>query len=147
MRLVSKSEHKNAEQILCDLRKERKEKANFSDRSTPTLEEHCAFVESGPYMACYLIDIDFLSAKWPMRGIVGAIHLTKQREIGIVILKQYRRRGMAQLAIKLLMHRHPGNFLANVSPNNYPSIKFFEKLGFKLIQNTFALESNNGRLI
>jgi len=70
---------------------------------------------------------------------VGSIYLTRQREIGIGIFKDRRKKGYAMESIKMLMNKHPGRFLANINPENDPSIKLFEGIGFKHIQNTYEL--------
>jgi RimJ/RimL family protein N-acetyltransferase len=88
----------------------------------PTWDEHCAFLESKPYEAWYGI-------AWG-RVPVGCIYLSKQREIGIGVLKAFRGQGIARAAIRELMARHPGRFLANINPANEPSIRLFRSLGF-----------------
>ena len=37
----------------------------------------------------------------------------------------------------MLMDKHPGPILANINPQNYASLKFFNRCGFKHIQETF----------
>jgi RimJ/RimL family protein N-acetyltransferase len=37
-----------------------------------------------------------------------------------------------------------GQFYANINPANEPSRKMFEKLGFRLVQHTYALETGDG---
>jgi hypothetical protein len=43
----------------------------------------------------------------------------------------------------MLMRGHPGEFLANVNPNNANSRRFWEKLGGRLIQVTYRLNASS----
>jgi len=135
------------ERVLYDLLKERDPVANISHQKMPAEEEHCAFVRRMPYRHWYLIQ------DWPMTyedavfegktpEWVGSIYLTNQREVGIAIFKQHQGKGYGTEAMKLMMEMHPGKFLANISPHNPDSVKFFKRFGAKLIQNTFLLESD-----
>jgi RimJ/RimL family protein N-acetyltransferase len=117
--------------FLYDLLFERDPIANISHREMPTFEQHRDFVESRPYEAWYIVHAD--------DDPIGAIYLTKKDEIGISILKAYQGNGYGKQAIYLLMRMHPvKRFLANIAPGNTRSITMFEKLGFELIQFTFA---------
>jgi RimJ/RimL family protein N-acetyltransferase len=62
---------------------------------------------------------------------VGAVYLTRQREVGIGILKAHRGHGYAEKGIRLLLEQHPGRALANINPSNGASIRLFHKLGFE----------------
>ena len=116
--------------FLFELLQERDPVANISHRQMPTFEQHCAFVESKPYKAWYVI---VASDSDP----VGAIYLTKNNEIGIFISKAYQGQHIGKIAIRLLMEMHPADhYLANIAPGNARSISLFEKLGFDLIQLT-----------
>jgi RimJ/RimL family protein N-acetyltransferase len=95
----------------------------------PTFEEHTAFVRSQPYLAWYLLDVD--------GDYVGSSYLTRNREVGISIFGRYKRKGYGMEALQLILRRWPGKMLANINPKNAPSIAFFEKAGFKHIQNTY----------
>lgn len=126
--------------LLWRLMQERPAYANISHQSMPTMEGHKEFVLHHPYHAWYLIEV--LSKEpgidFPLR--VGAIYLTKQNEIGIFILQQYQGMGYATAAIEELKRRHPKPYyLANVAPGNGPGIALFERLGGKIIQQTFKI--------
>jgi len=95
------------------------------------MEDHQKFVYSSPYLIWSIIKY--------MDEPVGAIYLTHQREVGIFVFKRYRGNGFAEQAIKALMRRVPGRFLANVNPKNRASKRLFRKLGGKKIQETFEL--------
>lgn len=119
--------------ILYQLLEERTPEQSISHERMPTLEEHTKFVENNPYLAWYFIhDKD-------EGEIVGSVYLTHNREIGIAVFQHHRRKGHAKEAIRLLMKRHPGKFLANINPKNTASIELFKTFGAKHIQNTYSL--------
>lgn len=115
------------------LLEERELQQNISHRAMPSWDEHCAFVESRPYLAWYVIQSDF-------GHNAGAVYLSKQREIGVGVLRDYRGAKYGGKAIEALMLLHPGRFLANVAPGNDASHRLFEALGFTPLQVTYALE-------
>jgi len=117
--------------ILYELLAERTPEQSISHKAMPTWAEHRAFVESKPYLAWYLIRVD--------DAFVGAIYLSKQREIGVSIFRDQQRKGYARAAVLELMRLHPGKFLANVNPKNEASRKLWESLGFNLLQVTYQL--------
>lgn len=125
------SSENEAIDILFRLLEEREPVESISHRGMPSFAQHCEFVRSRPYLAWYLIEAD--------GEIVGATYLSHQREIGISIFLTHRRKGYARQAIKLLMERHPGRFLANVNPANRKSIELFASFGFNHLQNTYSL--------
>lgn len=119
---------------LFELLAERTPEQSISHREMPTWDEHCDFVRSKPYRAWYLVELSSV--------VVGTIYLSRQGEIGISIYKAHRRQGHAKQAIKLLMQMHDGTrFLANVNPANYASAALWQDMGFRKIQETFALET------
>ena len=117
---------------LYNLLFERTKEQSISHKAMPSYEEHLRFIASKPYMAWYLIEVN--------GAMVGAVYLSKQREIGISIFKQWQGQGFAWDAVTELMRRHPGRFLANINPANVASIGLFTNLNFKHIQNTYELE-------
>ena len=117
-----------------DLLKEREPNQNISHKEMPTWDAHCAFIQSRPYEAWYWFESQ---AGEP----AGCIYLSRQREIGIGVLKSQRRQGLAKAAIQALMEKHPGEFLANINPLNSRSSKMFFKMGFELIQVTYRKEA------
>lgn len=114
---------------LYQLLAERTPEQSISHRRMPTMGAHRAFVERRPYAHWYEILGDGVS--------VGAIYLSKQREIGVSIFQVHQRKGFGRAAVIELMSLHPGKFLANVSPANEASRKLWESLGGKLIQVTY----------
>lgn len=111
--------------------------ANISFKM-PTYEEHCQFIEDVPYAYWELIHEDRYH---------GYVSLTWRNEIGIVLFKVSRGKGIGKRALQLFMDTHDpllpepsvrnGNFLANINPDNERSIRLFTDLGFKLKQHTY----------
>jgi RimJ/RimL family protein N-acetyltransferase len=118
--------------FLYDLLKERLPKTFISHKKMPTYEEHVSFVRSKPYSKWYIIKIGARKA--------GSIYLTKQNEVGIFLKKELQLKGVGTYALEILMEKNPNlRYLANISPKNKESIRFFKKNGFKLIQYTYEL--------
>lgn len=115
------------------LLEEREPHQNISHRAMPTYAEHCAFMLSQPYLAWYLIQDR-------RRNNTGCVYLSKQREIGVGVLKEYRGQGLGKEAIAELMRLHPGKFYANVAPGNHTSHLLFESIGFTPLQVTYTHE-------
>lgn len=131
MELVSVYETLDAPRILYQLLREREAWQSISHKAMPSEADHMSFYLSRPYLSWCLIA--------PRPFVVGAVYLTKQREIGVFVFKRYRGNGFGKNAIRMMMEHRPGAFLANVNPANEPSKKLFEGLGFKKIQETYAL--------
>jgi len=120
--------------FLFNLLKERDPNTNISHKKMPTFTEHKQFVKSKPYSYWYIIKLS--------RKKIGTIYLSKNNEIGIFIKKEYQNKGIASEALKLLINSHSKKrFLANVSPKNKFSAKFFKNNNFKLIQHTYELDN------
>lgn len=121
----------NAKQILYNLLNERDATVNISHKHMPSWEDHCQFVDSRPYSEWMLIISDDDLA-------VGAVYLSRFNEIGVQVFKNAQRRGYARFAVNSMIIRHPDKrLLANINPDNKPSIKLFSSFGFKFIQVTF----------
>jgi RimJ/RimL family protein N-acetyltransferase len=135
------AETRVATKFLYELLKERTITTNISHREMPSFEEHCAFVDSCPYREWFLIYQEWGNVEM---GPLGSIYLSKQNEIGVFISKVLQRKGYGQLAIRILMNRHPGEqFLANINPYNSRSIAMFEGLGFEMLQVTYVKRPNH----
>lgn len=116
--------------FLYALLKERPAYANISHREMPTIEEHMRFLNSQPYAAWYVIEDD--------AGDVGAVYLTKHDEVGAFVWSSLRGRGIGHWAVEELLRLHPRKrVLANISPLNTGSQRFFQSLGFELRQLTY----------
>ncbi len=131
MKLIPIDKAANAKEVLYRLLEERKPSESISHRSMPSYEQHCRFVDSNPYLGWYLVHAD--------GEVVGATYITKERELGIGIFIAHRGKGYAKAALKIVMNKHPGRFLANINPANEKSINLFSKLGFSRIQSTYEL--------
>ena len=134
IRLESVYRRKDAPEILYALMQEATPEQCISHKVMPEWKDHIKFIKSRPYNAWYIIH-NHLNG-WD----VGMIYLSRQREIGIRIFKQYQRCGYGEAAIKILRRKFPGRMLANVNPKNSPSRAFFELMGCKLIQVTYELK-------
>ncbi len=143
MRLVDIHQEPKAAGLLWTLLEERAPWQSISHKKMPTWEEHVAFILSRPYQHWYLCEaiIDQYDEAAYVTDYVGAVYLTKQREIGVSILRAYRGRGFGVSAVKTLMAKHPGSFLANVNPANEVSAALFQAIGFRHVQNTYCLEA------
>lgn len=101
----------------------------------PTYLDHVKFVKSKPYTKWYIIK--------QSQKKVGSVYLSKNDEIGIFLKKSHHGKNFASEALKLVVEENPrSRYLANVSPTNVRSSKFFKKNGFKLIQHTYELEKD-----
>jgi len=137
MRLV-KVDHTNEShlKLLYQLLEERPLRANISHNRMPSKAEHRDFVRFHHYREWFIFDY-------------GAIYLTDLNEIGVATLKEHQGKGYARKAIELIVRlKKPlpevkglrcGHFIANINPDNKASIKLFEGLGFRHIQNTYRL--------
>lgn len=128
LKKVVSTDHRFLYQLLA----ERDPTANISHKKMPTYKEHIKFVKSKPYSVWYVIY--FKNKK------VGSIYLSKQNEIGIFLKKKVHGIGIGSVSMNILMEKNPRDrFLANISPRNNESKKFFKKNGFTLIQHTYEL--------
>lgn len=131
MHLESVYDTKGANALLYELLAEREPSENISHKEMPCFGDHVRFVESNPYQVWYFM----MQADRP----VGACYLTKQNEIGVFTFKKCRGNGYGREAVSILMSRHPkARFLANINPDNQPSMAMFHALGFKVCQVTLA---------
>jgi len=130
--LISVDQEEESILVLYELLKERTKDQSISHKGLPTMSDHAKFVRSRPYQAWYLIKLD--------DTYIGSTYLTNQREIGIFIFNEFQGKGYAKKAIESLMTLWPGNFYANINPDNERSIRFFKKLGARHIQNTYELK-------
>lgn len=114
----------------------------------PTLADHVAFVKSMPYRAWFMIEHPSITNQG-IQTWVGYVSATQRNEIGIVLEKAYRGRGLGPQALLMFMDRmkplpaipseRSGHWIANINPANARSIATFEHLGFRHIQNTYEL--------
>lgn len=129
MTLIPISACADAPLYLYALLLERPAEACISHKRMPTVAEHLSFVRSDPYEAWYLVVDDAV--------VLGSVYLTRQREIGVSIFRDYQGQRHGDRAVTMLRELHPGPVLANVAPGNVASQRFFEGLGFKQIQVTY----------
>lgn len=127
--------------VLYDLLAERTPEQSISHKKMPTFGEHVEFIRSKPYQNWWLIvaenPVDDISYE---ELFVGAVYVTKKREIGISIFNAFKQQGYGKAAVLRVMELYPsGNFYANVNPANAASKALFESIGGKVIQETYVL--------
>lgn len=123
-------------EFLYKLLENRNPDSNISHRVMPNYDEHVQFVLSNPYSAWYVILVNGEKS--------GSVYLSKQDEIGIFLTNNMKGKGIGRFALELLMKKNPRKrYLANISPKNNKSIKFFEKNNFNLIQYTYEFINKN----
>lgn len=128
----------HAAHTLYDLMKEREPHVNISHQALPSFETHLKFLATRPYAAWYLIVDEMDPATTPPVN-VGAIYLSKQREVGLFVFKDHQGKGYGTAALAKLIAQHPGKILANIAPGNKASQAFFKNAGFRHIQETYVL--------
>ena len=136
MKLVDVYSAPDAPRVLYELLAEREPHQNISHKEMPPWDDHCAFVASRPYEAWYLI-VDDAGAGERVPRTVGAIYLTKRREVGVFVFRTHQGNGYGARAISLLSQAHPGRLLANVAPGNVDSAGMFQRCGFRPLQVTY----------
>lgn len=114
---------------------------NISHRKLPAWEQHIRFIESRPYRFWFLIRV---GAEY-----VGSITATRRNEIGIVLARAWRGKGIGTDAVHALTSRYKplraipseriDRWLANINPENAASVRMFVGLGFERVQVTYAL--------
>ena len=133
MKLVDIYSTEESAPVLFRLLAEREPQENISHKKMPSYAEHCAYIDKRPCAHWYLIEHDHIR--------IGSIYLTRRSEIGVQLFRVWCGKGFGRLAVEELMRLHPAKWLANINPGNERSIKFFQKLGFKLLQVTFSKEA------
>lgn len=135
---------KDVERFLYVLMAERLEEGdtNISHVKMPTMEEHHEFILKRAYRAWYVVATG-------AGDFAGSVTLSYKNELGIVIRRYYRKRGLATEALKEIMRCHPplaaipaerqDRYVANIRAGNQASIALFEKLGAQLLQQTYTL--------
>lgn len=135
-------------EFLFELIKERMTEPEVNISATmPSPEQHRQFVHRRPYRYWYLIVDEGGQA-------VGYISATTRNEIGIVLAKEHRSKGIGTIALKEFLEKHDalpavpterrGRFVANINPANTRSVALFTNAGAKLIQHTYELPGKEG---
>ena len=127
--------------LLYQLLVERENYESISHSGMPTIKEHTDFIDRLPYKGWYIV---YGSLDGKTLTPVGSVYLSYKNEIGISVLKKYRRKGFGENAIKELIKMYPEvNYYANINPANSKSIELFKKLGFITVQYTMKLEKQD----
>lgn len=142
MRLISAyGDDRRAESVLYDLLQERPTENWISHMEMPSRDEHRRFIAGRPFLHWYVIEEE--------GHLVGSLECTDRNEIGVAIFKRFRRKGYGAAAVMMFRQSHEplpaipairnGRWLANIATHNIGSKLFFAELGFKAIQETWAL--------
>ena len=124
-RLINKSDLK----FLFNHLKERDPRENISHKKMPTYDEHVKFVLSKPYSKWYII--------FEKNKKIGSVYLTKADELGLHLKKEYFRESMLKEILECLMKNEQNKrFVFNVSPRNKKFMKFLQKNGYVISQQT-----------
>ena len=124
-RLINKSDLK----FLFNHLKERDPREKISHKKMPTYDEHVKFVLSKPYSKWYII--------FEKNKKIGSVYLTKADEIGLHLKKGYFRESLLKAILESLMKNEPNKrFVFNVSPRNKKFMKFLQKNGYMISQQT-----------
>ena len=124
-RLINKSDLK----FLFNHLKERDPRENISHKKMPTYDEHVKFVLSKPYSKWYII--------FEKNKKIGSVYLTKADELGLHLKKEYFRESLLKEILESLMKSEPNKrFVFNVSPRNKKFMKFLQKNGYMISQQT-----------
>lgn len=110
--------------LLYRLLAERRPHESIAHARMPSYDEHCAFMARKPYEAWYIVN--------NLMDPVGSVYLTKDRAIGVAILRAHHRKGHAKAAVEALIERHPGPIVAHVNAANVASRSLWERLGWQL---------------
>lgn len=114
---------------------------NISHHKMPSVEEHETFVLENPYRLWLAVMVDGKFA--------GSLTVTFRNEVGIILHRGYRGKGIGRRAMEMLLQRHrplpaipayrTARYVANINPANAASIALFTGLGAKHISNTYEL--------
>lgn len=144
--LIPVDEEPRAAHLLFDWLLERNDdrNVNISHVKPVSWKDHIKFMRSDCYRHWYL-------ARANDDGrYVGQVYATHLNEVGIILARAERGKGLGPIIMRRFLELHqplpalPGKrrgvWLANINPANERSIKMFEKLGFRHVQNTYALQ-------
>ena len=124
-RLINKSDLK----FLFNHLKERNPRENISHKKMPTYDEHVKFVLSKPYSKWYII--------FEKNKKIGSVYLTKADELGLHLKKEYfTERILKDVLENLMKNEQNKRFVFNVSPRNKKLMKFLQKNGYVISQQT-----------
>lgn len=127
--------------FLYEMLQERSADAAISHVAMPSWQKHRQFVCRKPYRIWCLVAV---RGEW-----VGNIYATDRNELGIFIKAAHQGHGYGPAAVSEFVRLHKPlppipssrskHWLANINPGNEKSAEMFRSLGFKHIQNTYAL--------
>ena len=125
--------------ILYEILKKRKKNYKISYKDLPTFKKHQLFVKKNPYRVWFLV--------FKSKECIGTIYLSKMNEVGIYLSKN---EGLSEDLIEFVTKKYrplkgkysvrSEKFIINISPKNVILRKLIEKMGAKLIQNTYLFD-------
>lgn len=135
-------------EFLYQMLEERDPVINISHQAMPSFEAHRQFVTRRPYRCWYIIKRHAEGHEGD--AWLGHVYATHANEIGVFLRAPHRGNGFGPEAVRRLMAMHKPTlgspeqrtirWLANIAPGNARSHQVFQKLGFRKIQETYALE-------
>jgi RimJ/RimL family protein N-acetyltransferase len=142
IKLVDVYKARDPHVFLYKLLDERQPEESISHRGMPSMEEHRRFILGRPYRCWYLVQN--ATGLW-----VGTVYASDRNELGVSVLREFRRQGYARAALHAIIAKHDplpaipgkraGGYLANINPQNEASIALFRALRFRLLQHTYEL--------
>lgn len=152
MRLLDLYHYPAGYELSYEILRQRPLEHGISHKRMPEPEEHIRFCNTHPFRFWLVIEETFFDdgahEKQERQHAIGLIDVLHSNEFGVHIFKKYQGRGFGTLAVQQFMHDYTplpdipalrnGQWLANVAPANTRAAKFFERLGFKPIQTTYA---------
>lgn len=131
-------------QFLYDLLKQRTPEISISHKKMPAFGEHEIFIRTRPYKNWFVAVFTF---EVTIPGVdvsrpVASVYLTHSNEIGVFVDQGHRGKGIGKDLVQEIIKRNgPGRYLANINPKNETSIRMFDGLGFRHIQNTYEINA------
>ena len=109
---------------------------NISHTRLPSREEHESFVKgANQYHNWWVV------RKIKTGELTGNAYVTHNGEIGIFVLREFRKQGVGAFVMEHIFKSYPSTrLLANIAPSNNNSANFFREYGFHIIQKTYALD-------
>lgn len=120
-----------AARVLYEILQERKPIECIRHNVMPSFEQHLEYIASVPYRHWFLMEYE--------GGYVGHINLSRDRKVGVFVLKDHRGHGHGTNAMNILMRQYPGIYYAEINPENYASKAFFKQWESHKIQETYEL--------
>ena len=125
--------------FLYDLLRERLDSANvnISHRRMPSYEDHCEFVERGSGYAAFWV----IANEGDPTQLYASFYVTERREVGLFVAKGHQGKGYGKWILSEFLKEFPGEYFANIHPENCRSKRFFRDMGFEPCQHTYRIST------